>query len=211
MSKPIDDQAMIQDAVNGDESALERLLMRNRRQLMRVIERKIPAPLRSFVTVDDVLQEAYLTVFCKIETFVPRGPGSFFRWVATIAENRLVDVIKSEQAAKRGGGRVRAREPVGCHAESAVGWLEMLAVHEKTPSLSIAGRETVEQLLEALGSLKDDYQEALRLRYIEGLPVAETAERMKRSEGAVCLLCHRALKRLQAILGTSTVFRSRGG
>jgi DNA-directed RNA polymerase specialized sigma24 family protein len=47
---------------------------------------------------------------------------------------------------------------------------------------------------------------ALRLRYLEGLTVAQTATRMSRTEGAVCLLCHRALKQLHTVLGSSTEF-----
>ena len=38
---------------------------------------------------------------------------------------------------------------------------------------------------------------------MEGLPVADTAARMKRTEGAVCLLCHRGLKRLREHMGST--------
>ncbi|MHC5111163.1 MAG: sigma-70 family RNA polymerase sigma factor [Planctomycetota bacterium] len=197
-------------AVAGDEAALERLLLRYHGRLTHQLASKIPSGMRALITVEDVLQEAYLTVFQKIGGFQQRGPGSFYRWLATIAENRLIDAIKAERAAKRGGGRRRVDDFTNPMTGSTVEWLEMLAVHERTPSRSAAGREAMAHVSEALKSLKDDYREALQLRYIEGLPVNETAARMKRTEGAVCLLCHRGLKRLSHVLGQSTRFFSTG-
>ena len=63
----------------------------------------------------------------------------------------------------------------------------------------------------ALGELKEDYREALRLHYIESLSVAETAERMGRSDGAVLMLCNRGLRRLAEVIGDPARFFSRKG
>ena len=89
---------------------------------------------------------------------------------------------------------------------SIVEWLDLLAAHERTPSLSAAGHEAAALVEGALAGLKDDYREAIRLRYVEGLCVAEAAARMNRTEGALCLLCHRALRRLRETLGSSALF-----
>ena len=90
----------------------KRLMIRHHRRLAADLGRKLPENVRSYVSVDDVLQEAYMIVFSKIGTFQPRGPGAFHRWLSRIAENRLFDAIRSERADKRGGGRLRL-EPVG--------------------------------------------------------------------------------------------------
>ena len=162
--------------------------------------------MRGLITVDDMLQETYYCVFRDIRTFQSRGEGTFYRWLVKIAEHRLMDAIKAARAVKRGGGRTQAEAPAGGEAGSVVGWLEMLAVYERTPSQSAAAHEAISMIQSALGDLKVEYCEALRLRYLEGLPVAEAAERMKRTEGAFCLLCHRGLKRLRESLGSSSLF-----
>jgi RNA polymerase sigma-70 factor (ECF subfamily) len=160
------------------------------------------------VSVDDVLQEAYVGVFQCIRAFQQRGPGAFHAWLEKIAENRLFDMIKAQRAAKRGGDRDRIDAPVNPATGSVVEWLEMLAVHERTPSRSAAMREAVAAVQSAMAALKDDYREALRLRYIEGLPVAEAAARMNRSEGALCLLCHRGLQQMREAMSSSSHFFS---
>ncbi len=197
---------LLERAIGGDQVALERLMMAHHSHLSADLGQRLPVGMRALISVDDVLQETYLCAFRDIPSFQPRGPGAFYRWLARIAENRLLDAIKAERAVKRGGGRAKAEAPTGREPDSVAGWLEMLAVYERTPSQSAAGHQVVAMIQSALGDLKEEYREVLRLRYVEGLPVSEAAARMKRTEGAVCLLCHRALRRLRQDLGSSTRF-----
>ena len=77
---------------------------------------------------------------------------------------------------------------------------------EQEPELSDAGmdvdaevirREKLRAVLAALQVLPQDHQEVIRLRVILGLSTAEVASWMGRSEGAVRVLLHRALKSLR--------------
>lgn len=197
-------------ACSGDEAALQRLILAHHHELEKVLAHRIPQRIRAALSVEDILQEAYVSVFQNIETFKPRGPGSFRAWLTTIAERKLFDEIKRARTAKRGGEADRVAPGNPGSDSSAVDWLEILAVHERTPSQSVAGREVIEKIQEALDGLKPEYQQVLRLRYIEGLPVAATARQMNRTEGAVCQLCHRGLKRLEELVGDDTAFFSRG-
>ena len=63
---------------------------------------------------------------------------------------------------------------------------------------------------DALDGLKEDYREVLRLRYIQSLSVAETAQQMGRSDGAVMMLCNRGLQQLEEVIGDPSRFFSRG-
>ncbi len=197
---------LLERAIGGEQVALERLMMAHHSRLSADLGKKLPAGMRALISVDDVLQETYLCAFRDIRSFQPRGCGAFYRWLESIAEHRLLDAIKAERAVKRGGRRAKAEAPTGGEPGSVVGWLEMLAEYERTPSQSAAGHQAVAIIQSALGDLKEEYREVLRLRYVEGLPVAEAAARMKRTEGAVCLLCHRALRRLRQDLGSSSRF-----
>ncbi|MCB9865238.1 MAG: sigma-70 family RNA polymerase sigma factor [Phycisphaerales bacterium] len=197
---------LLERAVAGEDAALDRLLLRQHPRLAGMLARKLPDHLRSVIAVEDVLQETYVVVFREIRAFRPQSAPAFEHWLSCVAEHRLYDAIRAEHAAKRGGDwrQVASQRPAA--SGTVVDWLEQVALHERTPSQSAAAREAVGIVRAALEGLPEHYSQALRLRYLEGLTVAQTAERMKRTEGAVCVLCHRALKRLHTALGSSTEF-----
>ena len=201
---------LVSRASAGDRSAIQELLMLHHRQLVTAIEKQIPADLRGLLSADDVCQEAYVSVFRQIKSFQPHDEQAFERWLRTIANRKLVDLIRAQRAAKRGGGKVvDARRPRE-DTSSMIELLDILAVHERTPSRSAAHRELVRIVQDALDGLKEDYREVLQLRYIQSLSVAETAEKMGRSDGAVMMLCNRGLQQLEEVIGDPSRFFSRG-
>ena len=204
------DSDLVERAVAGDPLALERLLVREQSVLARRVRSRLPRTLAQTVGVEDILQETYSLVFRHVREFVPVGPGAFGRWVTTIADNVLRNAIEKHRAAKRGGGRaaLTGLAPTG---QSSVGPLiEVLALYERTPSMSASGHEVAAVVEAALGELREEYREALRLRFLEGLPVAEIAARMGRTESAVHKVCARGLQKLREAMGDISRFRSRG-
>ena len=204
------DPLLVSRASAGDRSAIQELLMLHHRQLVTIMEKQIPGDLRGVLSADDVCQEAYVSVFRRITSFQPHDEQAFERWLRTIADRKLVDLIRTQRAAKRGGGkRVDALYPRN-DTSSMIELLDILAVHERTPSKSAAHRELVRIVQDALDGLKEDYREVLRLRYIQSLSVAETAQQMGRSDGAVMMLCNRGLQQLEEVIGDPSRFFSRG-
>jgi RNA polymerase sigma-70 factor (ECF subfamily) len=55
-------------------------------------------------------------------------------------------------------------------------------------------------MLAALDTLPEDQREALRLRYLVGLPSKEIAVKLGKSDGAVRVMLTRGLSRLQALM-----------
>jgi RNA polymerase sigma-70 factor (ECF subfamily) len=205
------ERELLSQAVKGDHAAIQQLLLLHHDRLVVNIENKVPADLRGVLAADDVCQEAYVAVIRQITSFQPHDEQAFERWLVTIAERKLVDAIRTLRAAKRGGGRQVHAGRVDADTSSMVELLDILAVHERTPSRSAAHRELVLEVQNALDQLKEDYRNALRLHYIQGLSVAETARRMDRSDGAVLMLCNRALRELAETIGDPTRFFSHGG
>ena len=161
-------RSLLHKAVAGDGEALETLLLQHFDRLVADISHRIPDDVRSALSGEDVVQDAFIVAFQRIGTFEPRSSEAFFAWLSRIAENRLMDAVKALRAAKRGGGWARVTDAGDADADDIIPLLEMLHHHSRTPSRSAAAREAAAALAAALDSLDPDYREVLRLRYAVG-------------------------------------------
>lgn len=66
-------------------------------------------------------------------------------------------------------------------------------------AVSAEDRADAKLALERLSGLEPPDREVLTLRYVDGLSTREIAEAQKKSEGAVSVALHRALKRLRVL------------
>ena len=208
--KQASEQQLITQAAAGDDLAAQQLLLLHHHRLLTIIARKIPSDVASLIAAEDVCQEAYVVAIRDLDQFERRDERSFFNWLGTIAERKLIDAIRALRALKRGGGRKALDLPISGDASSMIMLLEQVAVHERTPSRSAADHELAAALQDALANLSEDYQTALRGRFIDGLTAAEIGTRMGRSEGAVLKLCERGLQQLAVRMGDISRFLSRG-
>lgn len=124
-----------------------------------VIRRFAGAALLDHSAVDDVSQDALISIASSIDSYT--GRGKVTSWVHTIVRNRVVDHLR----------RQRATAPLDDDVAPAA-----------RMSSIIATRATVRQILEELPEL---YRDALVLRDIEGHSYAEVAEKLQRPTGTV--------------------------
>lgn len=190
-----DNLELLEAARGGDLLALQKLLARHHGRLVAALRSKIPAAHSAAIEPEDVCQETYVAVGTELAKFEPRGPDSFFAWLMAIANRRLIDMVRALKAEKRGGDRVRI-DARTTDSDSTAFLLEQLATDSHTPSRSFARQEVVNAVQAALTLLPVDQGNAVRLRYVEGLSLQETAARMRRSVGAVAMLCQRGVSRL---------------
>jgi len=190
--------------VDGDEDALEDLLQLHQEALLQFIQRQIPRDLARIVDAVDVLQETSIEAFRQIGNFRPSGENAVFRWLATIARNNLIDLVRKHRAKKRVGGVM-----ISVEDSSVISMLEQLAVYSRTPSQSAARHEFMAAVQRALLNLPEPYRQVLTLRHIEGRDVKTTAEIMNRTGRAVEHLTSRALIQLKEELGSQSLFSSR--
>ncbi len=69
-------------------------------------------------------------------------------------------------------------------------------------------KQEVEELMESIRQLKDEYQEVLILKFVEDLPNSDIAKITEKSEGSTRVLIHRALKSLEKALNTKENIRN---
>lgn len=155
-------------------------------------------------------QDAYIAAIRGRSSFRPEGPDAFRRWLSVIALRKLRDAIRAQRAAKRGGA-VQAGAAAATGESSVVALLDLVAIHERTPSRSAARRELVSAVQKAVAELKPEHRDVIRYRYMQGLSVAETAAQMDRSPGAIMKLAERALAALADGMGDLGRYQSTGG
>jgi RNA polymerase sigma-70 factor (ECF subfamily) len=111
--------------------------------------------------------------------------------------------------AQKRGGRDGARNVLqdGAFGEdSVVAMLAELAVYRRTPSRSAVVHELMGAIESAVERLPETYREVIRLRYMEGLSVEQTAERTDRTPGSIKQLCHRAYKLLRIEMRSASIY-----
>ena len=199
-----DEERLLAEAMRGDPIALQQLLLQRYEQFAGVIRERIPAPLRTVVDAEDILQTTFVQVFRGISNFKEGGADAFFAWVRAIAKAKTTDAIRDATRKKRGGDWQRVETCPANTKESFVDLILLLSDQRRTPSRSAATHEAVAALQIALAGLPQDQQEAIWLRYIECLTIQEVVQKMERNEGAVRGLIHRGKASLKKSLGSSS-------
>ena len=189
-------------AAAGDVAALEQLLLARHDRLLRTIRRNLPIDMDRLVSPEDVLQETFADAFRYLGTLQSRDERGFGAWLTAIARNRVANARAAHRALKRGQGR--AGVPIDADSgTTAVRMLEMLARRTKSPRSVAGDREYVALMRQAIEDLPTDYQQVLRLRYVEQAEFAQIAREMNRGAGAVRMLALRALRHLRSLLPMS--------
>lgn len=183
----------------GDVAARDRLLQRHRDRLRRMIAIRIDARVAARIDPSDVLQEALAEADAKLDSYLRDRPVAFYPWLRKIAWERLVKLHRRHIQSKRRS--VEREEPIPLSAQYAAVLTERLCARGSTPSRQALQNESRARVRAALDALPETDREVLVMRNLEQLSVAETAEVLGLSTGAVKMRHVRALTRLQASLG----------
>ena len=133
---------------------------------------------------EDATERTFLAALRALGSF-REGPGTFRAWLFRIARNTVLNVHRS---------RARRRvEPID------VASLEPLAPDEDPAGIALRAEEA-RRVRAALRLLPEERRQVVVLRFADGLSAREIGVVLDRSEGAVRVLLHRALKELASHL-----------
>ncbi len=204
-----DEAQLVARAIEGSVPALTSLLELFGPQVRNRLVGKIAITWQGVLELDDVMQVTYLEAFLQIESFKPKGSGSFLAWLTQVAENNLRDAIRGLERAKRPNPKNQIH--AGPIEDSYVALVELLGVTNTTPSRQ-AGRGELKAILDqVMCELPEDYEQVIRIMDLEGRPAAEAAAEIGRTTGAIHMLRARAHERLKSLLGTPSRFFSSPG
>jgi RNA polymerase sigma-70 factor (ECF subfamily) len=156
-----------------------------------------PQLLRRF-DESDLVQEAMARAHVGLGAFRGTTEAEFVAWLQAALANVLRDRLRRERAGKRDPRREQQIEAVV--GDSSVRLNHLLAADSETPSVAIRREERARKVAEAIARLEPDQRDAILLREMQNLAVAEIAMRMRRTEKSVAGLLLRGRKRLRELL-----------
>ena len=132
---------------------------------------------------EDATERTFLAALDAIGRF--RDEGATFRsWLFRIAHNQIANALRS-RARRRAAPLDAVAEPVA----------------DADPAREAGAADDARRVRGALAELSEDRRQVIVLRFVDGLSAREIGAVLGRSEGAVRVLQHRALRELAGILG----------
>lgn len=171
-----DEMAIVSRVKSGDKEARGELCERYRDKLYRHFYYRVGS-----AEAEDLTQQVLLKAIRVIDRYIPMGKP-LSSWLLRIAHNLLVDYYRAK---KETASIDDVIIPTGDSAD---------------PTLLAEKDFNNHQLYQAIKRLKRDQQFVILARDIDGVAYPDIAQHMKKSEGAVRVIRHRALISLRGML-----------
>jgi RNA polymerase sigma-70 factor, ECF subfamily len=171
---PLTESELIKRAKQGDKKALSALVSAYSDRIYNLALRI----LRNKEDAEDILQETFLIVLKKLETFDERS--SFFTWIYRIATNASLMKLRKKKI-------IFADLPDKPDLEE-----KLFIDWSQDPSLNVQNEEIREVLENSIRELSDIYRSVFILRDIEHLSIRETSQILNISEENVKIRLRRA-------------------
>lgn len=157
--------------------------------------------LRRRVDPADIVQLTYLEAKRDLPAFRGASPAEFAGWLRGMLKNNVATAVTRHVSTQKRSLNREVTTTAAAGSDNSGGhWLGQLPGSTTSPSGVAIRSEAALALIEALHELPENQAEAIRLRYMEGLPLAEIVERMGKSDTAVAGLLKRGLKKLRTLI-----------
>ena len=190
---------LIQSARHGSEQSLGKLLDRYRNYLKLLATTKLAGRVRARAGSSDVVQEVCLQACRSFPQFRGNTEGELLAWLRAVLASRLNRLLDQHLGAERRDVRreVSLNAIANSLDRSSIRLDELAADSRLSPSGELHASERVRALADQIAELPPDYRQVILLRNFEGLPFAEVAICVDRSQGATRMLWLRAVEMLR--------------
>jgi RNA polymerase sigma-70 factor (ECF subfamily) len=173
------EESLVLRAQQHDQEAFAQLYEKYFDKIYRYVTLKIGNEMEA----EDVTQQVFLNTLHSISSFKWKGIP-FSAWLFRIAHNQVVDYLRKKK-----------------HASVPLD--ESLPSNNGNPQQVVELKLDIERLLLATKKLTEAQREVISLRFSSGLPIAEVAKVMGKSQGAVKALQHSAILALRQALAVA--------
>jgi len=168
---------IIERAIKGEAEAFGLLYDKYQPQIYRFIYLKVGQREEA----EDLTHQVFLKSWQSIAEYRFQG-FPFSSWLYSIARHQIIDYYRTRKS------------------EIALESVTEFKVENPAPKI-IDNNLDIERVKRALQQLKTEQQDVIILRFIEDLSLQEVASILNKTEGAIKLLQHRAIKKLRRIMG----------
>lgn len=209
---PEEMEGLCKQASEGDQEAVTRLLCYHHNRLLGFTIRKIGVDWQGKIDAEDVLQEAYVSIFNGIAGFSYQGEDSFYHWASRIIDHRFLDQVRALRRKKRDAAREVSAAQGGSPNDSRHGnMLSKILPDFITASHIMRREDAIGAMLTCMAKLPEEYRVAIQRLYLDEEPIKVVAADMGKTEDALRRLAGRAVERLAACMGHASRFLSNIG
>lgn len=174
------EEKLIKKAKNGSNEAFGKLYDKNIDKIYRFIFLRISKK----SDAEDITQKVFLKAWENMDKYEIRENIPFSSWLYRIAKNSIIDYYRTE----------KNHPGIEDVPEYELG--EAPTDHEKKAQDKLKFKE----IKEALNELTENQQDVIIMKFIEELENEEIAEILNKTEVAVRVTQHRALKKIKKII-----------
>lgn len=160
-----------------------------------VAESQMNVKLRAKVDPGDIVQETMLEAHRDFERFRGKSDAELRAWLRIILSNNLVSAARYHTRQKRNG-----QEELSLNSGLVLSGRQhqyRSNIDPSFPGLKLIQQERSDKLAAALRRLLVDERTAVALKHLDNRSVAEIAQHLGRTQGAVAGLLRRGMKKLR--------------
>ena len=172
-----DEESLVRRAQQRDQQAFAQLY----EEYFDKVYRYVAIRIGNGMEAEDITQQVFLKALQSISSFRWKGIP-FSAWLFRIAHNQVVDYLRKKTK--------QATVPVD----------ETRITSSSDPQMTVEQTLDIEQVLSATKRLTEAQREVISLRFAGELSIAEVAETMGKSQGAIKALQHSAIVALRKAL-----------
>ncbi|MEM6570982.1 MAG: sigma-70 family RNA polymerase sigma factor [Planctomycetota bacterium] len=187
---------LVERAIGGDHAALDELLRTYAPAVCQTLS--IAQRWNREFDRDDIVQITSIEAILRVGSLRTASLDGFRSWLARVAENNIRDAIRRLENGRHAGAERRITNT----AEGGTARTLLLQLAADDPSVNsvVGANDDVARLRAAIDRLPDSYRAVVQALDLEERSVAEVAEDLGRSKGAVHMLHARAHDRLRELL-----------
>lgn len=199
-------QQLIEKARSGDPEARDRLLMRHRDALRRMIEMRLDRKIQRRVDASDIVQEVLVDANRRLTDYLADPKMPFHLWLRHMAKDRIIDAHRRHRVSSKRSVDREENLTIGFNMDqSSVDLAAQICDTEATPAAAATMEELQRRFQAAIETMEPADREVIIMRHFEQLTNQDVAAALDLSAAAASMRYLRAIRRLRTLLGEEAV------
>jgi RNA polymerase sigma-70 factor (ECF subfamily) len=161
----INDQELVHLYINGNESALSKLVHRHKREIFSHIMQLV----RDKAAAEDIFQDTFIKVINTLKKGTYKEEGKFLPWVIRISHNLTIDYFRREQ-------RIPTISGTTTKDGKEFDILNLIGICDKNREQEIIEKQIEKDVRKLIEALPDEQREVLMMRHYFDMSFKEISE-----------------------------------